>query len=587
MVTERRALAIARDLLGVERWRDPATIVYAAFALAIAVGFAWGLPGTDSWAADSISPRSCGLGAIVETYWPGHFHHYPPLHMALLTVLSLPWIGLAAARSGPGTDALAAELIKPLYMTGIEVSSRLVTAAMAIAIVAMTTALWTRISGRRTGIAAGAVVAANGVFVFYAHTGNLDVPCLFWLVWMVLELDRVVSGEPREMQVMLLATAAVLTKDHAAASFFLTLPIYLVAVPWLLRRDPPGRRRLVAAVLVSAAVYAVASGAATNPMGFRARLVHLFGPASKAEMHYPSGLAGAIHLTRDELLSTTDFTSWPLAIASIAGLAIAAARGTTRVRVRALLPFVTAVSFALFFSLPAKLAEHRYFLPESVLVGGYAALAFDAAWTRARGARPLVGAAAVASMVPAVLGVASMDATLLADPRYAAERLLRGLAPDTYIEVLGGPIFMPRIPSGLRAVRPGIEPIAERQAIAGVTDLVDPVMDPRPRDPRLIVLATELSDPAMAAPIAVSVPFATMQYRDPVSHAFLRQLFDGSLGYERVLRSSCSLPWPLECRSIHHSTAREAWVYARRGADETASCLPIVPSKVQPAPAPR
>src|SRR5437763_1019831 len=91
-----------------ERW------VVGATAVAIAVGFTWGLPGTHSWSADSISPRSCGLGAIAETYTPGHFHTYPPLHMAWLTLLSLPWMALAAAHVGFGQDALAAELIKPL-----------------------------------------------------------------------------------------------------------------------------------------------------------------------------------------------------------------------------------------------------------------------------------------------------------------------------------------------------------------------------------------------------------------------------------------------------------------------------------------
>src|SRR5580693_7640644 len=105
------------------------------FAIAIAVGFGWGLPGGDSWSADSISPRSCGLGAIVETYRPGHFHTYPPLHMALLTLLSLPWMALGALRVGVHADALGPELVKPLYMTGIEVGARALAGAMALGIV--------------------------------------------------------------------------------------------------------------------------------------------------------------------------------------------------------------------------------------------------------------------------------------------------------------------------------------------------------------------------------------------------------------------------------------------------------------------
>jgi 4-amino-4-deoxy-L-arabinose transferase-like glycosyltransferase len=569
MPAERRPLAFALRMIGAERWRDPAVIVQLAFAVALGVGFTWGLPGTDSWAADSISPRSCGLGAIVETYWPGHFHHYPPLHMALLTALSLPWIGLAASHSGTGADALALELVRPLYMTGIEISARLVTSAMAIAIVTSTMVLWTRLAGRLAGVAAGAVVAANAIFVFYAHTGNLDVPYVFWLAWMLVELDRVACGEPRELHAMLLATAAVLTKDQAAAALFLPLPIYLVLVPWVARRAPVSRRNLVVAVLISAATYAILSGAAINPVGFRARIAHLFGPASKPEMHYPGGLVGAIALARDELQWTTDFTSWPIVVAAFAGLGVGLGgrpRGLTLERARFLLPLVASVSFALFFSLPVRQRDHRYFLPESIFFSAYAAVAFAFAWTRWPRARALAGALGVACLAPAVLRVASIDATLVVDPRYAAERFLARLAAGTYVEIVGGPIFMPRIPSSLRAVRPGIEPIAERQAIAGATDLVDPAMDPRPRAPQAIVLATELSDTSMATPAPWVVPFATMQYRDPTSRAFLRRLFDGGLGYERALRATCSLPWPLECMSVHHSTGHEVWIYVPEAA---------------------
>ncbi|HEY4015134.1 MAG TPA: hypothetical protein VGM06_17440 [Polyangiaceae bacterium] len=560
----RRARALASRLLGVERFGEGAVVLQALFGLALLVGLGWGLPGTDSWAADSISPRSCGLGAIVETYWPGHYHHYPPLHMAILTGWSLPWMALAAARVGMGRDALAAEIIRPLYMTGIEIGARLITAAMAFGVLRATMVLWTRLAGRRAGVAAGVAVAVNAVFVFYGHTGNLDVPGVFWLAWMLVELDRVASGEPRELRAMLCATAAVLTKDQTAAALFLTLPLYLLVVPWFARRASPLRRDLWIAVLVSAAVYALASGLATNPVGFRLRIAHLFGPASKPEMHYPGGFVGAIAITHDELLWTTDFTSWSVVAAAGAGLVVAAMRGPWTARARTLLPLVAAVSFCLFFSFPVRQRDHRYFLPESIFLPAYAALAFEWAWGRWGHGRRWVAAAAAAVLLPAVIGVVSMDATLLADPRYEAERYLARLPAGTHVDVVGGPIFLPRIPPALDAVRPGVEPIGDRQAIAGVLDLVDPGMDPRARGAAFIVLATELSDPAMAKPGPPGPPFATMQYRDPVSRAFLAKLFGGSLGYTRALRAACALPWPLSCRSIHHSTGGEMWIYAKQ-----------------------
>ncbi len=117
------------------------------------------------------------------------------------------------------------------------------------------------------------------------------------------------------------------------------------------------------------------------------------------------------------------------------------------------------------------------------------------------------------------------------------------------------------MPPNVTATRPGIEPIADRQQIAGVTELVDPAMDPRPRAPDAIALATELSTVEMTDVLAPGVPYGQIHYRDPVSRALLRGLYDGSLGYRLALRATCTVPWPLTCVSIHGSTGGEAWVY--------------------------
>ena len=125
----------------------PENLVLVLVVLAAAIGFTWGLPGGDSWAADSISPRSCGLGAIVNTYWPGHYDNRPPLYLAILTVVSLPWMALAVARGGIDMGQLEDELIKPLPMTGIELAARLITLMMAVGIVNNTMRLWGRLAG--------------------------------------------------------------------------------------------------------------------------------------------------------------------------------------------------------------------------------------------------------------------------------------------------------------------------------------------------------------------------------------------------------------------------------------------------------
>jgi hypothetical protein len=540
----------------------PEVVVLVVFASAVSVGSAWGLPGSDSWAPDSISPRSCGLGAIAETYTPGHFHTYPPLHMAILTLLSLPWMAVAALRVGTSLDALEGELIKPLYMTGIEVSARVVAGLMALGIVWNTMRLWSRLAGERVGRVAGVVVGANATLVYYAHTGNVDVPYLFWLTCALVELDRVATGEPRERHALLFTVAAVLTKDQAATALWLAVPAWLLAVPWFARREPFVRPLLVKGALVAVAVYTLVSGALVNPRGFAKRVAYLVGPASQTWAQYPRNLSGAMALTRDALAELSHLTSWPLAALALLGIAVVLLRRRGLERVRALLPVVAAVSFTALFTLAARRSEERFLLPQSIFVVPYAAVALDAAWSRWPRWRSSVAALAVVSVAVAVLGVVSLDATLVADPRYEAERYLDALPDGTRVEVYGGPIFLPRVPARLGAVRPGVEAVGDRQRIAGITELVDPAMDPRPRRPDVIALATELSDVESTARPPPSMPYGLISYRDAKSRALLRGLYDGSLGYHRVVEARCSLPWPLTCIRIHDATAGEAWVYA-------------------------
>jgi hypothetical protein len=546
--------------------RRPELAVLGAFAVAIAIGFTWGLPGANTWAVDSISPRTCGLGAIVETYWPGHYHTYPALHTALLTLLSTPWIALAAARVGLSRDALGQELIKPLYMTGIELGARAVAAAMALGFVWNTLRWWTRIRGRVAGVGAGAIVGTNATLVYYAHTGNLEVPYLFWASWALVEMDRTLSGEPRERQALLLSAAAVLSKDQAAAVLLLPLAVALVFAPWVARGESPLRRRLLVGIATGTVFYGLVSGAVVNPVGFRRRVAFLLGPASQTWAHYPRDLQGTLQLGRDALSALPHFTSWPIALAAVVGAAVAIVSTRGIARVRLLLPLLAACSFTLLFTLGARRSEDRFLLPQTLFALPYASALLAAAWERWPRARSLLLAASGVSLVPALLGVASLDGTLLADSRYEAERFLASLPEGTHVEVLGTSLFLPRLPGTLDVARPGTDPVDERQAIPGLREILDPAMDPRPRAPDYVVLATVLSLELVTAPPPPPAlrPYGSTAYHDDASHRLFRGLFDGSLGYDRTFVARCSLPWPLECRGVHDATGRDVWIYSKR-----------------------
>jgi hypothetical protein len=386
------------------------------------------------------------------------------------------------------------------------------------------------------------------------------VPYTFWLTCALVEIDRVASGEAREGRALLFGVAAALTKDQAAGALVLPVALYLVLGPWLVRRAPPMRRSLLRGAFVALGTYVVGSGALINPSGYSRRIRLLFGPASQTWAQYPHGLSGTLALVRDAVASVPHFTSWPIALAAVVGVVLCVVQPSPS-RWRTMLPLAAAVSFSITFNLGARRSDARFLLPQSLFFFPYAAVAFDALWSSRRRGRPVIAMASAAALAPAVLGVASLDATLLADPRYEAERFLARLQGGTRVEIYGGPIFMPRVPAHLATLRPGVEPIAERQCIAGVTELVDPAMDPRTRAPEVIVLATELSNAEATVEPTSPGPYGTIHYRNPASRALLRGLLDGSLGYRRALRAVCSVPWPLTCMEIHGSTGGEAWIY--------------------------
>ncbi len=535
--------------------RDPRAWLIAAAVLFASVGFAWGLPGSDTWAEDAISPRSCALLAIAQTYLPGHFHQYPPLHMALLTLTSLPWILPTVLRVGTSDPAaLEAALIDPRVMTPVEVCARLVALAMFAGVVWNVTALFTRLAGKRGGLAAGAIVVTNATLVYYAHTGNLEVPYLFWSSWALLELDRVLAGEPRALQAMAAVTCAVLTKDQAAGLFVLTLPACLIARPGLLRE-----RRTWIAIAGSAIVYALVSGAIVNPSGFAHRVATLFGPASEDWSPYPKTFAGRMEIARDALLSVPRYASWLLALAACAGVFLAATTRRGIDRVRALLPLLAAISFTLVFTLSARRTEDRFLLPQSVLLFPYAAFVFERWFER----RALVTAATILALTPPLLAVLSLDATLLTDARYAAERFLSTLPAGTRLEAYGGSHFLPRIPASLVAMRVGVDDPTSRSHVFGVTDVKADPNAIESRAPDYVVLGAEHSHTwkSIDAPRA---RYGTTEFSDDDSFRFFVALTSDQLDYTRVFQSACALPWPLECRSIHASTARELWIYKRR-----------------------
>src|SRR4051794_17674471 len=170
---------MSRHLLPRLDWRalarSPLTWILGIVGVLHAVGIGWGLPASDGWDNDGIAPRDFLVG-LVETFTPGHYFTYPPVHLVLLGVVTLP-VTLTALLRAPSLDqaAVVGEIVRVPYMTILAYEARWVSLAMSVGIVYMLAKIGEELRGRRAGLWVAAACGVNAPFGYYAHTSNLDV----------------------------------------------------------------------------------------------------------------------------------------------------------------------------------------------------------------------------------------------------------------------------------------------------------------------------------------------------------------------------------------------------------------------------
>lgn len=413
-------------------------------ALLHAVGLSWGVPSSAAWDVDAVAPRDF-LPGLASAFTPGHYHTYPPLHLALLTVATLPVSLAAASAAGSWSPrAVMPVILDPTYMSAITVIARLVTIVMslgvvvAVALIAGELAPPSRARGATVGAALFATAGAS--FAYYAQTTNLDVPYLFWATIAALGIVRAVRRrEPRRLRsALVFAACAVATKDQAYAMFVLSVPGVLVL--WVLR-DGWARanvasivREVIVAGALGVLVVLVANGALWNPTGLSARVRFLSGSASQDFAIYTEDLAGRLTFATD-VVRAFRFHYPPLIAVFVAVglvLTVRAERGSgpdaPRV-VAAFVPLAIALSFTLAFDLVARRTEERFTLPQALMLAVYGGIGVDYAWSglahRGRYVELLGRAACVVVVGAALWDCLVLDANLVWDPRYDAERFLR------------------------------------------------------------------------------------------------------------------------------------------------------------------
>jgi hypothetical protein len=515
------------------------------------VGLWWGMPSSDAWDNDGVAPRDV-LPGLAATFTPGDHYTYPPLQLAIIGVLTLP-VTIAAVLNAEArtVPAVIQEIVKPVYMTSITMTARIVTFLMSLGIV-LTVALIAgevaRPERRRSVMTfAGLFVSLNWAFSYYAHTSNLDVPYLFWALLAVMSLERaIVRSEPRRLRwFAVFAALAVGTKDQAYAMFLVGAPFSLAVWAWL---EPKARtkdtlREIAIAAAIGIALVAFIDGALFNPSGFRARVAFLTGPASKDfEIFSRDARGRSLAFVESFAYYRRHYppiTAILVVIGLVTGLVQAKRHG---VLAGALVPVAVALSFSLCFNVLALRPEERFTLPQVLMAAVFAGFALDAIWhLSSKKLRVPAIAGASLLLLLALVECIRVDATLLAEPRYATEAFLAEHArPADTIETHGLNVYQPRFPPGPHVVRVGKTDPKRRGIIPGVEEVQAPLLDIERRHPRFIVVSEcyvwrflERSD--LESRSGLVVP--STQRADAADHdatTFFRELFHGTLSYRLV-----------------------------------------------------
>jgi hypothetical protein len=559
-------------------WRAPVGGVLAVALVLRVTGLFWGMPASDGWDDDGVAPRDF-LPGVLLTYWPGHHYTYPPLQLIILTLASAPvWIAKLLGPPSFEQEALVRTFIQVPTMTALTVIARATTAAMSLGLLWNVAKVGEDLGGsRRAGAWAAATCGANAVFTYYSQTSNLDVPYLFWAVLALRTLVRSIVHRDlvRLGRVPVFAALAVTTKDQAYALFVLGIP--MASAAWLLVDGKARPRvseivtRLASGSTVAVGLLLVVDGAIWNWTGFAARMKFLLGAASQDHANYAKTWEGRGHALRNSLLVFHEYYPWIFAPLVLLGIFVALRTPDGAKRTAGLVPLFFGVSFTIAFNMAARRTEHRFVLPQMLMWGIYAGLAFDALHTQFERTRPWAPwVVAVPCFAAALFRCAAVDVAMVFDPRYDAERWMGAhVRPGDRVEVYGNDVHLPRL-SFLRAVeRVEPTPAEGRNPLPGVTEVSDRFSDVEARRPRFIVVPAFWAHRYLVDRGAtehegrVLTPEESNLEADVDSRGYFQALRAGRLEYRLAHLSTWeSRIWPRI--DIHASLTRDVWIFERK-----------------------
>lgn len=530
-----------------------AELLLALVALALYLpGVAWGLPRATAegrhftFATDEVLP----LGPLAEMHntfvvtKPDRNYAYPWWHYLVAAAAQAPvlaWLRATGELGAPAPEYPYGLADPVAGLRALTVAGRLLSVAMAVGVVLASRRFARELFGPAAGTLAAALTLSSAPVVFYAATGNLDVPALFWTSLGLVVFARILARgltARRAAWLGLWAGVAMATKDQALVVF---LPLGLaLALPPLAREPREGGRWAGRAVLAglgaSVAAYVVCTGMPVDParhVEHVRRLLFASDTLTAADHYWPPAprtAQGTLGLFGTWLARLGAVTTPPVLLAASAGLVLAARRAP-----RTLVLALPAVALFLLLALPMGHAVRRYFLLLALPVDAFAAVGLLAAG----GASPW-GRRARWALIAVALGwrlgtaLELRHAQLRETRGEAAEWIQASTPPGARFEYFGHGQAMPHL-DGARPSRR----VAGRVEWQGERD----------HGPRVLAyLRAEGPEYVVLVPDWTSKP--GMERSEDCPPEVERALVDGSAGYvlaARFERRPC-LPAPLRLR---------------------------------------
>jgi len=424
-------------------WPALKWILGASLILNVA-GIWWGLPG--EWVGNELKPQFI-LDALSRHFSHGWFDIYPPVQFYILTAALSPMLLLNYLDRINFDGAVGYTLLLLI--------SRLVSVAMAAGTVAAACVCGTRAFGRRAGVIAAAIVALATPFLYHAKTANVDMPYLFWwAVSMVFYLRLLETGRIGDYVLFAAAgTLSICTKDQAYGLYLLA-PFVIVEQIWRETYRQAGvpralwralvDRRLLAAAAASAVVFALSQNLLFNSGGFIGHVRLITGPVTAAYRIYEPTMAGHVALLGQTIRLIEISMGWPLFLAGVAGLVIAAAAPRLRRMTSWLL--VPVVSYYFAFINVMLYNYDRFVLPMCFVLAMFGGLACDRLVSSRGRARSWGRAAIAGAFAYTLLYSGTVDVLMMLDSRYDVERWMRAhVGRRELVGVSGLKEYLPRL----------------------------------------------------------------------------------------------------------------------------------------------